>query len=281
MKILAIGDFHGKFPEKLINRIKKEDFDLILSPGDFAYTEKIREIIFKNWTDKKWWEAVGLKRAKKLEKESFDKGVEILKKLNSLGKKVYIIWGNSDFYKELDTSEPSSLNPGYYEDRIRKLKNIVLIDKKKRKLSHIEIVGHGGYVDVTEFIKNPIDKDKKKQKKRLKRYDKDAEKLKKLFLGIKPKQGFIFLIHYTPYGIFDKVKNRKSPMYNKNVGFLPYNGIIKKYKPLLVICGHMHEYQGKKKLGKGIIINPGAAEYGKAAVIDVVGKKVKSVRFLR
>ena len=35
MKLLAIGDFHGKFPKKLRNKIKSENPDLILSLGDF------------------------------------------------------------------------------------------------------------------------------------------------------------------------------------------------------------------------------------------------------
>ncbi len=276
MKILAIGDFHGKFPKKF-EKIAK-DCDIILSTGDFANIDKIREIIFKHWTAKRWWEIIGLKKAKEIEKESFDSGLKVLKKLNSLGKKVYIIWGNSDFYKTMESSEPKSLNPGYYNNEIKKLKNLILIERKKGKINGTEIIGHGGYLDVTDFIKNPIDKDKKKQKKRLKRYKKSEEELKQLFLKEKPKD-FIFLIHYTPYKIFDKVKFKKSPMYGKNVGWEPYNQVIKKYKPKLVICGHMHEYQGIKKLGKTSILATGSAAEGKAAIIDI-DKKIK-VRFIK
>lgn len=266
MKILAIGDFHGKFPKKF-EKIA-EDCDIIFSTGDFANIDKIREIIFKHWTAKRWWEIIGLKKAKKIEKESFDSGLKVLKKLNSLGKKVYIIWGNSDFYKPMASSEPKSLNPGYYSNEIKKLKNLILIERKKGKINGTEIIGHGGYLDVTDFIKNPIDKDKKKQKKRLKRYKKSEEELKQLFLKEKPKD-FIFLIHYTPYKIFDKVKFKKSPMYGRNVGWEPYNQVIKKYKPKLVICGHMHEYQGIKKLGKTTILATGSAADGKAVIIDI------------
>ena len=35
MKILAIGDFHGKFPQKFENVAKKENINLILSTGDY------------------------------------------------------------------------------------------------------------------------------------------------------------------------------------------------------------------------------------------------------
>ena len=280
MKILAIGDFHGKFPEKLKKEARKAD--LILSTGDFADTDKRRKIIFKHWTSKKWWEVIGEKKAKKLEKESFYSGVRILKELNKICKKSYVIWGNGDFYKEHGTSEPDSIMPGYYEDRLKRMKNILLIDRKKKKIGKMCIIGHGGYVDVTEFIKHPIDREKKKQKIRLKRYEESERELFNLFKAKKPKD-FIFLIHYTPYKIFDIAHYKSSPMHGKHVGFEPYNQIIRKYKPLLVICGHMHEYQGMKKLGKTMIVATGPAFEGKAAIIEIDEKKRKviNVKFIR
>ena len=283
VKILAIGDFHGKFPVKLKKIANRKDIDLILSVGDYADGEKIRKIIFKHWTDKPWYDVVGLKKAKKLRRESFNSGLFVLKELNKLRKKVYTIFGNLDFYKEGKTSDPDSLMPGFYEDKIKKMKNINLIERKKTKINGIEILGHGEYLDVTEFIKNPIDKTKEKQKQRLKRYRQDEKELKKLFLKKKPKKGFIFLIHYPVYGYFDKVNFKSSPMNGKHVGFEPYNNIIKKYKPKLVICGHMHEHQGKKKFGDGLIVSTGDAQKGKAAIIDFDEKKgkVRKVEFIK
>jgi Icc-related predicted phosphoesterase len=280
MKILAIGDFHGKFPEKLKKEARKAD--LILSDGDYANADEIRKIIFKNWTGKKWYESIGLKKAGQMEKESFNSGLAILKKLNTINKKTYLIWGNTDFYKEYATSEPPVIIPGFYDSKLRTLRNLVLIDRKKKKIDGIEILGHGGYVDVTEFIRHPIDKEKEKQKKRLNRYKESEKELADLFKAKKP-SNFIFLIHYTPYKVFDRVKLRASPMFGKNVGFEPYNRIIKKYKPFLVVCGHLHENQGKCKIGSSLVVNPGAASEGKAAWIEIdeKNKKVLSVRFLR
>ncbi len=278
MKILAIGDFHGKFPEKLKREAMKAD--LILVTGDFANSDKIRKIIFKHWTAKRWWEVAGMKKAAKLEKESFDSGLRVLKELNSIKKKVYFVWGNADFYKEFVTSEPSELMPGFYDNKIKKMKNLIPIDRKKKKVDGIDLIGHGKYLNPTEFIINPIDQDEKKQERRFRGYKRDEKRLNKLFLKYKPKN-FIFLMHYTPYKILDKVNYKGSPTNNKNIGFEPYNKIIKKYKPLLVICGHVHENQGKQKLGKSWVVNPGAAKEGRAALINVEKERVKSIKFLR
>jgi Icc-related predicted phosphoesterase len=283
MKFLALGDFHGKFPAKLRNIAKSKEIDSIIFLGDSANADKIRKMIFKNWTDKPWYEIVGMKKARQLEKESFNSGLKILKILNSFNKPVYLIWGNTDFYKDYTTSEPPVIMPGFYDKEIRKMKNIILTDRKDRKLNNLEIIGYGGYLDVTEFINHPIDKDKEKQKRRLKRYMNDTRKLRELFLKYKPGKNFIFLTHYTPYGIFDKVNFKQSPMHGKHVGWLPYNDVIKKYHPLLVLCGHMHEYQGAKKLGKTTIINPGPASNGKAAVIEINDetKGIEKIRFVK
>jgi Icc-related predicted phosphoesterase len=239
-------------------------------------------MIFKNWVNKKWYEVVGLKKAYRLEKESFDSGIKVLKEINKLKKKCYLVWGNTDFYKETRTNEPKEIVPGYYSDKLNKMKNLIIVDKRKKNIKNISLIGFGGYVDVTDFIKYPVDKEKRKQKERLKRYNESARELYKLFSKYNPKN-FIFLIHYPPYGIMDKIKHKGSPMNGKRAGFEPYNKMIKKYKPILVINGHMHEYQGMKRIGSSIIVNPGLAQKGKAAIIEIdeKAKKVRNIRFIR
>jgi Icc-related predicted phosphoesterase len=281
MRILAIGDFHGRFPSKLFNLAKSRDIDLILVTGDFAGISKIRRLIFKNWAGKKWYETIGLKAAAKLEKEGFDSGLKILIKLNKIRRRIPIIWGNSDFYED-DLVEPEEILPGNYADFLKMMKNLYLVDRKMKKFAGLEVVGHGGYVDVTDFITHPVDKDKNKQKKRLSRYKKQGRELFNIFKKYKPKD-FIFLIHYTPLNCLDKVRFKGSPMNGKHVGFEPYNKVIKKYKPFLAICGHMHENQGKCKIGETLVVNAGSAREGKAAIIEIDEKKRKvlNVKFLR
>jgi len=43
----------------------------------------------------------------------------------------------------------------------------------------------------------------------------------------------------------------------------------------------MHEYQGKKKLGKTMMLNPGAAYDGKAAIIEIDNYKIKKIKFIK
>ena len=47
MRILAIGDLHGKFSEKLRKRLKKEEFDFILSVGDFSGVDEFYPFLIK------------------------------------------------------------------------------------------------------------------------------------------------------------------------------------------------------------------------------------------
>ena len=47
--------------------------------------------------------------------------------------------------------------------------------------------------------------------------------------------------------------------------------IVQKYKPKLVISGHIHEAFGLEDIGDDtVIVNPGAAKEGRAAIIELV-----------
>ena len=101
---------------------------------------------------------------------------------------------------------------------------------------------------------------------------------KKLFSLVKKMKGEkIFILHYPPKGIFDIIKDKSNPYNGKSAGIPMFREAILKYKPKLVLCGHMHEYQGVKRLGKSLVVNPGDAEKGKYAVIDWPSLKVKFV----
>ena len=99
MKLLVIGDFHGKFNFRKFDKIvKKEKIDLVISIGDyipFFY----RKLWFKHCygKDAELWEFIGKKKFKKLVREDVWRGEEILKKLNEFTVPVITVLGNSDY----------------------------------------------------------------------------------------------------------------------------------------------------------------------------------------
>lgn len=77
--------------------------------------------------------------------------------------------------------------------------------------------------------------------------------------GIK-KENIVLVTHAPPYNTPLDIL----PM--GHVGSISIKNFIKKHKPVLVICGHLHENDGKsEKIGKTLIINPGI----KGKIIEV------------
>lgn len=54
-----------------------------------------------------------------------------------------------------------------------------------------------------------------------------------------------------------------------HVGSSSVREFIQKTKPLLVLCGHIHEAVGVDKIDKSIVVNPGPARHGHCAFIDL------------
>ena len=290
MKILAIGDFHGKFPNKLKSLVKKESIDLVVSVGDFggirdwySYLMKAFEKINKGepWPSAK--EYFGKEKYKQLLKKDEIAEKKVLSAINNLDTKVIFVFGNTDdeWYNYPFDNKILSIKKSY-KNFVKKLKNMKDITYSKTKFKKINFIGLGGYMDIDEYLKEEIGNDDKERKQRIK---KRREKTKKrLFDNIKKTKGNrIFVFHYPPKGSFDIIKGKKNPRKGTSAGVNFFLESIKKYKPSLVICGHMHEYQGKKKIGKSIVINPGAAVDGKAAIIDYDEEKgkVKGVKFIK
>jgi len=277
MKILAIGDFHGKFPSKLKKAAKEAD--LVLCTGDLGGSDKLLKVIFKYFYQN-WWEKVGKKKAKELVMEDYNSGKKILKELSNLGKPVYLIEGNWDFEEAEHKERTGGLKLRKYSDLIKKKKDIIFLRKRMKKINGLKLYAFGGRVTPTIYLtdKEVFDKEDRVM------FKKKYEKQKKQLFKIKDKDIDFFLSHYTPFGYFDIVRYKgENPMNGKHVGFKPYTDFIKKYQPKLFICGHMHEYQGKKKIGNTLIIATGSAKEGKAALIDYdkEKKKVKKVKFLK
>lgn len=275
MKILAIGDFHGKFPEKLKKEAK--NVDLIVSVGDYS-SFSLRIEFFKyiyRKKEKELWEFIGKKKVKEKTLHDIKQGKKILKILNSLNIPIISITGNSDYTRWKDAYDSTKKlkwkwpEQDFFSDIIKKYKNIRCFDYSFIKLNNLVFIG----MPRSTFPGKVKSKNYKRQRK----------KLEKLFSKFKEK--IIFVSHNAPYGKLDAIKTEDvdKKLIRKHYGSKLARRLIDKYKPFLVICGHMHENPGKDKIGKTLIINSGAAFKGKAAIIDLDEKKgkIKSVKFLK
>ena len=96
----------------------------------------------------------------------------------------------------------------------------------------------------------------------------------------------IFVSHNMPYNCrLDKIRDKNAPasVRGKHYGSKLIRRIIDKHQPVLAIGGHIHENQGKCKIGRTLVVNPGAAVDGRCAIIDFDENKgkVKSVKFVK
>jgi len=290
MKILVIGDFHGKFPQKLKNKIKKEEFDLIVSPGDFCGSEELSKLFFKHvyGTENDLADFIGEKKEEKLEKQSFDVGIKVLKQLNKLGK-VLTVTGNWDPTSWGDVGFP--IRKGKFNSKfkkeVKKLKNIKIIDFKSYKFKGINFVGYPRSSYPGRVTKHITKKYKKRFGSEAREVFKQIKSDNKLYFNELKKsfgknKDVIFISHNCPYRTkLDKIK--KGPQKGKHYGSYLAKKIIKELKPRLVICGHIHETKGKQQIGRTTVVNAGAAYQNKAAIIEFneKKKKVEKIKFLR
>lgn len=305
MNILIIGDFHGKFPLKLKKKIKKEKFDIILSMGDFCGSEKLSEIIFKYYYGKNKKELKKLPKKVKDSYEEFSKkavlnGVRVLKEIKKLKKPFYAVHGNWDPSPYAwDISRRENPRNKYEKNFIKEIKkNFEFIDFKIKDLGGFVLVGgtqssYPGRVDkksLKRFFKKRKEEDIKELKRtvrdmkeiyafRQKRYIRAFTKARDL------KKPLLFLTHNCPYNTkLDIIRDKKAHKLAKGKHYGSYleRLMINRFKPALVICGHIHENIGKDKIGKSLIVNVGAALDNKAGILSFNEKTKKfNIKFIK
>ncbi len=143
----------------------------------------------------------------------------LLKKISKIKQKILILHGNHE-------SESMLRKECTFYD------NIIFFHKKIKKINDILFIGYGG----GGFSL------------RDKNFERFTRKNSKI---IKKNKKIVLIIHQPPYGYLDLVMK-------EHTGNKSFTDFIKKYQPLLVVCGHLHENENQqKKLGKTLIINPG------------------------
>lgn len=87
-------------------------------------------------------------------------------------------------------------------------------------------------------------------------------------LGPLMEEGAVMVLHCPPYGFLDKV------MGDKSVGSTAILDLVKRYRPKVVLSGHVHEDRGVIEKDGTLFMNPGAAKDGYSALLDI-GEVIK------
>lgn len=282
MRILAIGDSHGKVP-----RIYFKEFDVIIAPGDFC-SDAPRKYMFQALREKlqnpeskvEWYDLTGKKRAKIMIEKSIKDGRKILEYLNSFGVPVYIVPGNGDWTK-YKNSDWDFLKQGHYKKLIQGLGNIIDVHNRLIGTGDYQIIGYGissgpEYPQYKEDIERLKPKDVKKIKRE---YERNSRKIASLFE--KATKPVIFLSHNVPFNTpIDKITNKDSPRYGYHYGSIIAKEMVEKYQPLVCIGVHMHEHFGKCNIGKTVCINSGFGPHVNV-LMKLDGSKIKNLEFYK
>lgn len=219
MKILILGDPHGKIP-------KLSKADLILCTGDLGNANLIRKYFFKYTLNHlNWHKILSKKEIKEAYEQTISSSIKVIKSLGKTNIPVLLVFGNADILdkdiKELNKRFKLKLNS--LEKEIKKFKHIKVMHKRVMEFKGLKIAGLN-YSSKDRDIK---------------------------FLN-KTKKLDILLTHSPPYKILDLASPIKKHLGSKTI--LKY---IKSAKPKYLICGHVHEAKGIKKFGETTVINAG------------------------
>ncbi|PIO07666.1 hypothetical protein COU59_03085 [Candidatus Pacearchaeota archaeon CG10_big_fil_rev_8_21_14_0_10_34_12] len=300
MKILVIGDFHGKIPKGLNKLIEKENIDLVVSLGDYA-PFYYRKLWFKHCYGKdiELWEVIGKKKYKELVLEDLRRAEKVLKSLNNLSVPVFTVLGNVDWSAAddiVDIKKPKGKRYWKWEEErlrifqklLKKYKNIKRFDYRFLKFGDYIFIGMRGHSAPGKVKSKAFRKYKQKLENLFKKFSKENKQGKVIFVSHN-------IAHNTK---LDKLSMKSVKFAQKSAGIenekdvkrrrRHYGSkmarrIIEKWQPILHLGGHIHEAWGKDKIGKTTLINPGAVPEGKSAIItlDKEKGKVKNIRFLR
>lgn len=271
MKILTLGDYHGKFSEKLFGLAKKSD--LIISVGDYFPGYHAENFLIEKAEDVLRL-ILGHIDESHLKKE-ISSVKEIFKKLNSLNTPVVTVYGNYDKSGIEDTSDIDVEGEDVFSKILKDYPKIKRVDYRAVKIGDIVIIGCYG----SSFPGRPESK----------RYKESRKKLVELFqkYSKENREGkVIFISHNVPYDCnLDVIRdpNADPEVFGKHYGSKLVREMIEKYQPILHIGGHMHENQGSCKIGKTLCVDSGAALEGKGAIIDFdeIEGRVKGVEFIK
>ncbi len=259
MRFLIIGDPHGEI--KKLRKIPLNDVDLILLTGDLGSSDLMRKMAFNNVEREKRGipkKEYSPKQKKKAFMEAYNSSLNIVRYLAKFAP-VLIIYGSVEKSNQetKEISKEIGLKLPLLTNNLNKIKNVKVINNKKISFKGLIIGGLAYFID-TNWIKDFRPEEYKKEMKNAKKDTEKAKRILKWFGRVD-----ILLHHQPPYKYLDKVTAEFAPKHwrGKHAGSKVILDYIKRKQPSYTFCGHIHEGEGKKKIGKTIVYNLGVGGY--------------------
>jgi len=250
MKALIIGDCHGEMPE-----IPEEGFDLVLCVGDICGgTDEMRSTMFESMdTEEDWYELFGEEKAKEAVKSSIGDGKQILGELDSLGVPVFVVPGNWDWTGE--NSDWSFLEGKGYPQIIEEFENVHNLNFDSQEVEGWNFVGYGpcSGPEIPQYEDDKPESGEEMEEIRAE-YEDKKQRLKESFKHGKT----VFLSHNVPQDTsLDLIDDEDNPVHGRHYGSVIVREMIEEFSPEYSIAGHMHEGEGREKVGDTECLNTG------------------------
>lgn len=258
MKVLAIGDPHGNLEKA--KSMPFEGIDLILLTGDLGSANFMRKMAFENIERQK----KGLAKKEftpSQEKRAFMEAYSSsMRVVEFLAKKaqVHTIYGNveSSNSQTRKLEEKIGLSLPYLTDDLSAIPNVKIINNKLVRIEGIRIGGLEYFVD-TNWVEDFKPKD---FEKRMKQAEKETDRARKILRNFGSVD--VLVHHQPPYRVLDTVGGHAPQHWQgKHAGSKTILEYIKKHQPKYAFCGHIHEGEGMKTVGKTEVYNLGVCGY--------------------
>jgi Icc-related predicted phosphoesterase len=254
-RVLVVGDLHGKIPKG----IPTKDLDLILLTGDLGKADLARKRFFENLKRKN----EGLeeleednKFKRKVHQEIHESTIKVLRYFSKYAP-VYTLQGNVRIATDSDVKEAyekGGLRLVSTSRLLSNMKGATVVKNRLRVFGNLR-VGFLEYFTDTSWVREFKPSGYKKSMKKAK----DQTDKSRRVLGRFGKDLDILVSHQPPQGILDKVNFPGVPdsWKGKHAGSKAILDYIKKFQPRYAFCGHIHEGEGHKKIGRTEVYNLG------------------------
>jgi Icc-related predicted phosphoesterase len=193
---------------------------------------------------------------------SLDKGQSVLEEVQKGFVNVYYVTGNHD--------PPSLMRYGSSEiPGSPQRTSAVCLHGKAVRLQDVTFVGLSGF-------RPPFYGNWNIEGSPVARHDEVVDFLSGLFekavdeLNSDPRRT-ILVTHDPPFGVCDQ-----SVLTKVSAGSRGIREVIMKWKPLVALCGHIHEGRGIAMLGDTLVLNPGSVRLREAARLEIASGSAKA-----